>query len=138
MRRLASHLALSVILGLLTAIVLTAGIGWLLAALWLALQTALSPAAAAAWTGLVAVAVAGVIAAAAYASRRSPVRRSPAPDAASGFEEEVAGRLAALAGRDAAAFVAAHPGRAAVVALALGLAVGASPRLRAALRDLLK
>ena len=46
--------------------------------------------------------------------------------------------MAVIGGREAGSFVAAHPGRVAIAALALGFVVGASPKLRAALREVLK
>ena len=132
MRRLALRLALYTAAGLTIVFALIAAGGWLLLALWLALYCVMSPAAAALCTGLAAILVALLIAVVLAFARRG--RRSPT----GGFDGEAVARLAAVGGREAGSFVAAHPGRATIAALAVGFVVGASPKLRAALREVLK
>lgn len=137
MRRLGLRVALYAAMGLVMALALVGLAGWLLIALWLLLLTVTSPAAAALYTGLATLFAGLLIALILWAFARR--RRAAAPAAqAGGFEGELATRLAAFAGRDAGSFISAHPGQAAMVALVVGLAVGASPRLRSALRDLVK
>lgn len=124
-----------------TAVV--AGIALLLAALWLVVGETHPPAIAALWTGLAALAVGASIVAAAYGIRG---RRASAGGllaslvewTESGREQDVAAKLGALVGREAVSLIGAHPGRAAVTALAAGFVIGANPRLREALRELLK
>ena len=141
MRGLVVRLVVALVIGLTTAFALIAGAGWLLAALWLALCGVLSASLAALVTGAAAVVAAALVAAIWYASRARPSAPERVPSAdgnEGGIESQLAARLAALAGRGAASYVGAHPGRAALGALAAGFVVGASPQLRATLRDILK
>lgn len=138
MRRLVLRFALYIAMGLVMAVALVGLAAWLLMAVWLVLQTVTTPALAAAYTALVALFAGLLIALVLWSFARRRPARAPASQAAGGFEGEAAARLAAFAGRDAASLLSANPGRAAIAALAIGFVVGASPRLRAALRDLVK
>lgn len=119
------------------ALVLFLVAAWFLGdALMLLLQTAhLSPAAAAALTGVAGLVLAGLIGLTARLVMR-PRRRPAAPAASSG--NGIAADLGALAAQQIVGTARSHPYGTAGAALAAGLAVGAIPELRKSLVGLFK
>jgi hypothetical protein len=129
----------TVLLLAMVAVLLLLALGFLAAALYLALARQLDPAWAALLTATAAVAMAGVIVLVVR------VRRRPAPPAATagrglggGAPIGLVSSLGAQFGEDTARLARAHAGKAVGLALALGFAVGVSPRLRRALWRLLQ
>lgn len=126
---------------LLAALVLLLiALGFLAAALYLGLTRVMDPAWAALLTAVAALALAGLV----VLVRRLGRRRPPPPAGGLGFglggEAVPLGAVSALGaqiGDDTARFARAHAGKAIGLALALGFAVGVSPRLRRSLWRLL-
>lgn len=140
MNELVTRFVAGVVLMTLAAIVMLAGLGFLLAALYLGLLRYLDPAAAALAVGLAAFLLALVlmlIARRSSRSRRRPLPRRPGLGVIPGeVEVEVEAGAAELGMRlanEGQRLARSHAKGAALTALCAGLAVGISPRLRRAL-----
>jgi hypothetical protein len=139
MERILNRFAVLVVSLLAAAIVVVAGVAFLCAALYLALLGVATPPIAALATGLVAFTIALSILLAAYFFTSRP---SVAPErrrgGGTGRQPGLASALGKLAGDEIGAFVRNHPAAAVQVFLLAGFAIGFSPNLRRALRDLLE
>ena len=116
------------------------GLGFLFAALYLALVEVIPPAGAAIATGVVALLLALVLA----LQARSAIAPRPKPrdgaDAEAGSADTavLASQLGRLLGESTSQSLRTNAPRAALIALAAGFAVGVSPRLRRSLLKLLR
>ena len=136
MRGLVFRLQALVAVGIVAALLILTGSGFLVAALYLQLATAAGPTAAALITGALCLAVGGLVLLVGWLVLRSASRRDrqpqKSPDAvkmALAMGEALGGDLQSLARNHRTAMIGA--------ALAAGFAVGVSPKLRRALRNLL-
>lgn len=144
--RLASivaRLSMSVALSLLALLLATAGIGLLVAALWLWLVTLMAPPMAALVCGITAFVIAGLVA---LIGRLVLRARSPSPVAPSAMSAAVGGgappSVAAIIGTELGAagstWMKGHTLQVLLAAAAAGFALGVSPRLRAALLRMMR
>jgi hypothetical protein len=126
---------------LVVLILVTASLIFLLAALFMTLASIMAPAEAALVTAVatLVVALAGLLtalwwlrAAPEPGRRRARLARGATSESASWLTAE----LGNLVGEDAMAYVEAHPKQTLLILFCTGLATGASPGLRKALRDL--
>lgn len=140
MDRLVMRVALAMGIVLVAAILLASAAGFLCAALYLYLSALLSQAAAAALTGLAAliamflIAVAGRFMLSERPRAAPPAQASPAP---AREDPHMAQALSALLGEELGRTLRRHPKSTAAMALAAGVAIGVSPRLRGILIGLL-
>jgi hypothetical protein len=111
-------------------------LGFLSAALYLALIEPLGAAIAALVTGGVLVAIAASLLLAIKIFVLRP-RRAPEPSAQPDGQATAA-RLGEMLGEEGTLLIKRHPGAAMLVALAAGFVVGSSPKIRARLANLLK
>lgn len=138
MERILTRLAVLAVSLLAAAIVIVAGVAFLCGALYLALLAVATPPIAALATGLAAFAIALLILLAGYIfSSRPHAAAKRRQGGGTGSQRPLAMELGGLAGDEFAAFARKHPAAAASVSLLAGFAVGFSPSLRKALRDLL-
>jgi hypothetical protein len=130
LRALGTGVGVAVLVAMLTVVAL----GFLAAALYMALARLLDPALAALLTAAAALVAAGLIVLVAKArrSRPGPAAGSPGPAGIGGLGPAFAGGspLGAELAAETAQIARAHAGKAVVVSLALGFALGVSPRLR--------
>ena len=121
-----------------TLVVITA-LGYLAYAAYLALLGAISPPLAALVTGVGAILVALLIVVAARVltrGKRAPARRRDGADDIGGAQR-LAGELGGQLGEQLGSLTRSHKGPVLAASLLAGVAVGASPRLRGALLDLM-
>jgi hypothetical protein len=121
-------------------LVLVAALGYLAYAAYLALLGVLSPPLAALTTGAGAILVAFLIVALARVltrPKRARARRRDGADEADAAER-LAGEIGGKLGEQIGALTRAHKGPVLAASLLAGVAVGASPRLRGALLDLMQ
>lgn len=140
---LAGRIAAAVALGLVALLAAMTGLGFLFAALYLALTRVLDPDAAALATGVGAFLVALIVLLIARSGARPPRRRARVGVAQPAVDEPTASAAAAaaevgelLAGRGRV-MLHSHARGATATALVAGLALGVSPRLRRTLWRLL-
>lgn len=132
MRRLAATMASLVV----AMLVLVAALGFLAYAAYLALLGVLSPPLAALATGVGAILVAFLIVVLVRALTRPRRARSPRRDDDAGATERLAGELGGKLGEQIGALTRSHKGPVIAASLLAGVAVGASPRLRGVLMNL--
>jgi hypothetical protein len=133
--RIIARASAAMAFALLTIVLLLAGIGLLFAALYLWVEQFVAPQGAALITGFAVLALAGVLAVVVRAltkPRRDP--RSRRTLSAPGIAASVGSQL----GGDAQTIIKEHAPQATMAALAVGFAIGVSPRLRRALWRLLQ
>ncbi len=136
MDRWLMRVLIGVVALLTTSVALVAGAAFFGFALYRELHQHMSSPAAAAATGAAAFAVAALCILAAYAvSALLNRRRAQRPRAAA--ESTLTAELAKLVGKDLITLIAGKPLETAGIALLAGIAFGALPDLRRALRDLL-
>jgi divalent metal cation (Fe/Co/Zn/Cd) transporter len=139
MQRILSRLGLTVATCLVGLLIACIGVGFLSAALYLAIQDVASPQIAALSTGAAAFIVAGLLALAVRARRH---RRTPTPPGEmlrnTGAQPDLATEIGVLFGAQTTSWVRSHAMSAAALALIAGFVVGASPDLRGALRDMFR
>lgn len=145
MERILSRALIAMATAVVAVILVAAAAIFLGAALYLFLvSAAAAPALAAFLVGLAGLMLAGVILLATHIAQRCG--RTARSGGGNGFADpglaadlnDLAARLGALAAQQASAQAQAHPYRSFVAALVAGLAVGASPELRAVLEKILK
>lgn len=124
-----------VALGLVALVIALGGLWWLARAGFTALLEVMHPGWAASITGGGLLLLALLLCLPMLLGGRShrPLSRQPPP-----AQADTASATAAMAGEEVARAVRERPGTATVLALAAGLAVGYSPKLRRALLDLLR
>lgn len=110
-----------------------AAVGFVCAAIYLALVPILAPPVAALATAGAALLIAGLIMLTGRLLARRPAAVAGAADA-----NRLAAEIGTALGGEAASLASTHPRGTLVGSLLLGFAVGASPKLRSTLRDLLK
>lgn len=135
-----AKLAIAIACMLIAALLALGAVGLLAAALYLALLPVMSPPLAAASTAGAALLLAAIVLLIGRGVARQPSRRASPASAGQGIAGKmgVVGGLGQDMGEEAAALARAHAGKAAVVALVAGFAVGISPRLRRSLWQLLQ
>ncbi len=136
MNRYVFRLEVLLVFGFLAALLILAGWGFLVAALYMVLATATGPTGAALITSVICIGGAGIVALIGWLVLRSASRqdkpKDSAPDAAKlamAMGEALGGDLQSLAKNHRYGMIGA--------ALAAGFAVGVSPKLRRSLRSLL-
>jgi hypothetical protein len=138
MDRLVMRFALAVGLVLVAVIFLTGAAGFLCAALYLHLASLMSPAAAAALTGLAALIVMAVLLILGRLVLAKPAPQLPVAAAAAPLDEaQITQALTTLLGGELGKSLLQHPKSGAAIALAAGLAMGLSPALRGLLVGLI-
>ena len=140
MDRLMMRIALAVCIALVATIFLAGAAGLFCAALYLHLATLMSPAGAAAWTGLAALAAMALALVVGRFALVKPAAQPPSHFAAAApqlDEAQLTQLLSTLVGGELGKTLHDHPKSAAAVALAAGLAFGISPSLRSVLLGLL-
>lgn len=125
--------AVRCILALTGLIVALGGVWWLARAAFTGLLEVMDPAWAACITGIGMLLLALLLCVPMLTGGRRKARGYPSPEQA-----HPASATAAMAGEEAARAIRDRPGTAAMAALAAGMLVGYSPKLRRALRDLLR
>lgn len=140
MQRYLSRLGLTVATCVVSMLIAIVGVGFLLAAAYLAIVEISSPTIAALATGAAALVIAGLIALLARARMRrgalaAALEERPELQPSQG---EFAAELGLLLGSQATSWIRSHALGAATLALIAGFVVGASPGLRAVLRQLVK
>jgi hypothetical protein len=121
---------------LIALAIATAAIFFLCGALYMALLAVTSPPRAALATGVAALVVAGLVLLIARLALGEKTRRKT--KGAPPREESLARLVGSMLGEDAVGIVRGHPKETVTGSLLVGLAVGMSPKLRAALGDLLR
>ena len=139
MQRFLSRLGLTVAAWVVGTIIALTGIGFMSAALYLAILDVASPAVAALSTGAAAFVVAGLIV---LIGRAIVAPGGPPPPGEAlrktGTQPELAAEMGMLLGTQATSWIRSHTVTAASIALIAGFVVGASPTLRGAVRNMAK
>jgi hypothetical protein len=138
MRRYVAQAILAAAMLMAATIVLLVAAAFLAGALFLALRDVMSGPLAALVTGLAGVLVAALIAlVGGLTMRRSKPARAEGQSRAPVEAQRLAGELGGIIGEEMASLARTHARGTAIASLLAGFAVGASPRLRRLLRDLL-
>jgi hypothetical protein len=134
--RILTRLAVSFAVVLVMLVATVVAFGFFVFAIYLALENVVMPPVAAALTGVCVLLLAALFALAArlaFPSRRPRTRAEAAQEAT-----ESTAKVGSEVGRRLRGFADAHANGTLIAALLAGLAVGASPKLRTFLREILK